>query len=79
MNNNFKALGLVMGANVEALILLFAGHKVGLWLNSEYPRDGGWLKFTYLGAILMIGISWIKMFRLLVRKDSGDNSSTNED
>ena len=67
MNSNLKTFGLVMGANVEALLFLFAAHHLGSWLNVEYPIDNGWLKFTYLAAIIMIGLSWFRMFKSLIK------------
>ena len=62
-----KTFGLVMGANVEALLFLFAAHKLGGWLDVEYPIESGWSKYTYLGSVIMIGLSWFRMFQTLVK------------
>ena len=70
LNRNMKTFGMVMGANVEALLFLFAAHELSGWLDGKYPLDGGWSKYTYLCAVFLIGFSWFRMFQSLVRGES---------
>lgn len=67
LDSKFKTYGIVMGANVEALLMLFIAHKGGSWLNEQYPIEGSWLNYTYVAAIVMIGVSWVRMFRSLAK------------
>lgn len=78
MNKNYKAFGLVMAANVEAIVLFIVAQWVGTWLNQNYPRDSDWHQISYLMAVLILGVSWYRMFRFLAlqyKKDQEEGES----
>lgn len=68
MAQNMRGLGIVIGANVEALVVFYLFHQSSLWLNANYPRDGGWQNWAYLSAMVVIGVLWFRMFSPMVRQ-----------
>ena len=68
LNRNYMSFGLVMASNVEAIIVFFMAHKCAPWLNELFPRPGGWQKWTYLAAVLVVGVLWFRLFRTLIKR-----------
>lgn len=70
MNHYYQKFGLVMGANVEAVMFAMGAYYGGEWLNQNYPKDEfNWFTVTTLLALILIAHSWYVLFRQLIKSD----------
>lgn len=70
MNSQFRALGLIMGANFEIITALLGAYYGGAWLNENVPfQQFDWYFVTSLLALILIAHSWYVFFRQLIRND----------
>lgn len=67
MANKYQALGYIMAANAEALGYFFAAWWGGGWLNDHMDAVDNWYPITFTCALILISISWYRMFRNLTR------------
>ena len=80
MKANFKPFALVMAANFEAVVIMIMAHHGGLWFEQKFPNQIGGAKLFYLIAIVVIGVLWIRLFRLLIKETlSGKSSGRSEE
>ncbi len=67
MANKYRAMGYIMAANAEALAYFFLAWFGGGWLNDHVHAIENWYPLTFTSALIMISISWYRMFRNLIR------------
>lgn len=79
MNKNYKILGLVMGANFEAIAVLMGVRYLSQWLNESYPQDFVWEKPLYGLAVVVIAVSWFRLFKLLVKSSQAGDQTDRSD
>ena len=69
----FRAFGLVMAANFEAIIYMALAWWAGRALNEAYPRNFDWSRVTYVFGLLLIARSWYVVFRLMIRSQQSSD------
>ncbi len=73
MSRGYRKFGLVMGANVESVMYLFAAWWIGSWANESYPRDFDWKLPAFLLSLILISHSWYVMLRQLIKFNKEDS------
>lgn len=67
MANKYQALAYIMAANAEALAYFFLAWWGGGWLNDNVHLLDNWYPLSFMCALILISISWYRMFRNLTR------------
>jgi len=68
----YRPFGFVMAANIEAIVVFLGAWKIGEWLNSSYPKSFNWLLITFLLGVVIVIISWARLFIKLSQFNKDD-------
>ena len=61
----YRGLALLLGMNVEAVVLIIAALKISEYLNTRFPRSYNWGIVCYPVALLVMLHTLFFMFRRL--------------
>lgn len=78
MGNKYRLLGYIMAANFEVIGVLLLSWWLGSWLNEKYSSTINWLSVTYFCGLVIIVISWVRIFYNFY-KDYKKNNSTEDE
>lgn len=78
MKTSYRAFGYIMAANAEALGVLLFSWWLGKTLNQHFPSESmNWMIPTMLFALIMIGLSWYRLLRSLIKDQQAEEKPRN--
>jgi uncharacterized membrane protein AbrB (regulator of aidB expression) len=68
MSQVIRALAVLLAANFEAIIFIYCGWRIGVYLNEQYASETvNWIPISLIVALVCIVYSWIILLRPVIK------------